>query len=533
MDIRIQPICLKNKNKMKRKSKIIIGLMLLSIGVWSQSTFNIRTSFNRPVPSVLSSILVEDTCYYISGLTIDTIPPYRLGSLFGKLDLAGELLDLRIQTDSNTTTQLWRNTLTKTGDGDFTVTGSFTDALSTASLLLKLNTEGDTVFRKIYRSPNYPLNSFIVLLSSLKTGDEGYLLLNNISGASNNTNIYLIKTDSIGNKEWEQVYGGPALSESSGSIIEVGNNKYIIGGVEHNINLVGSNYKSRTYLFQIDNIGNVEWEYKSPEGVLQYNANDILQSPDGGLVIASTKGIEQTSGPNSYFETTHYIYKIDANQEFEWGVDIRDTFPSSENMFSKLIAPADGSGYIAAGTIFEFTGGGGYNINGILTKISTTGDSLWTRYYSHVDSPADNHIFYDVEETPDGGFVMVGQATDNMTTGELPLQQAWIVKVDQHGCLVPGCHLIDDVESPQIDVQISLYPNPTRDYLNIFYYHPNHRGKVTYQIVDIQGRVLRSFERSRNNITHMISLGDLVSGQYFLRLENEEGKVVTRTFVKE
>ncbi len=516
---------------MRRKSKIIIGLMLLSIGVWSQSTYNHRLDFDRPVPTVLTSIEVNDSCYYVCGITNDSLAPYQLGSLFAKISFEGSIEYYRTLTDSITYYGTWRNTLSPTIDGNFIVTGISSNPAS--ALLIKYTPLGDTIFTRKYTSPNAPWSNFISNQKALLTTNEEILLLSNITNIGGTGDMHIVKAASTGLELWEQVYGGPALSESSGSIIEIGNNKYIIGGVEHNINLVGSNYKSRTYLFQIDNIGNVEWEYKSPEGVLQYNANDILQSPDGGLVIASTKGIEQTSGPNSYFETTHYIYKIDENQEFEWGVDIRDTFPSSENMFSKLIAPADGSGYIAAGTIFEFTGGGGYNINGILTKISTTGDSLWTRYYSHVDSPADNHIFYDVEETPDGGFVMVGQATDNMTTGELPLQQAWIVKVDQHGCLVPGCHLIDDVESPQIDVQISLYPSPTRDYLNIFYYHPNHRGKVTYQIVDIQGRVLRSFERSRNNITHMISLGDLVSGQYFLRLENEEGKVVTRAFVKE
>ncbi len=511
--------------------KIALLMFVLSTQLLlSQTTYNKRMHMGFP-HSILTGIIVTDSCFYVSGVIGDSIYPYRTGNIFAKMSHEGEVIYAKKLTDSLKTYETWNNSFKKSIDGNF-ITGGYGTDNGGRVFLLKHTDTGDTLFIRNYRNPSYPFEQFITYQGVVENIDTTYVLANIIFNSGTGSNqTYVLKVNKTGEIEWDKRYYVGDLNSGGVKIIKEGDG-YLIGGWISNTNIVSNNFDSQTWLLKIDSIGEIEWDYRSPEDELQGLAWDILQSPDGGLVIASTKGIEQGSGANAQLRWHIYVYKINEDREFEWGVDIRDIIPS-ENYLTKLIALSDGSAYVATGTIFEDTPDFGYNINGILTKISTTGDSLWTRYYSHVDSPADNHIFYDVEETPDGGFVMVGQATDNMTTGELPLQQAWIVKVDQHGCLVPGCHLIDDVESPQIDVQISLYPNPTRDYLNIFYYHPNHRGKVTYQIVDIQGRVLRSFERSRNNITHMISLGDLVSGQYFLRLENEEGKVVTRTFVKE
>jgi Secretion system C-terminal sorting domain len=158
---------------------------------------------------------------------------------------------------------------------------------------------------------------------------------------------------------------------------------------------------------------------------------------------------------------------------------------------------------------------------GIITKISKEGDSLWTRYYQHVESVADDHIFYDVEESPDGGFVMVGQATDFYTLAESPLQRAWIVKTDEHGCVVPGCHLVSSIiDLQKAPFEIKLFPNPVSathgDYLNVYFYHPGLKGEAVFQMVDVSGKVLLEFSSSLGDVTHMVPLSNLSNGMYWL-----------------
>jgi hypothetical protein len=200
----------------------------------------------------------------------------------------------------------------------------------------------------------------------------------------------------------------------------------------------------------------------------------------------------------------------------------RDTFPAL-NKFTKVIAVSDNSGYVVVGTVHtpDFSKNG-WDHFGSVTKISKEGDSLWTRYYQHVESVADDHIFYDVEESPDGGFVMVGQATDfHQAVAEPPLQRAWIVKTDEHGCVVPGCHLVSSTIDLQKDpFQLKLYPNPVSassgGYLNVYFYHPDLQGEAIFQLTDASGKVCLSFKSSLGDVTHMVPMSNLASGLYWL-----------------
>lgn len=312
---------------------IISIFVFIVINVNAQITFNKRMDFDRSTSTILTNVEVTDSCYYVCGVAVDTVFPYRQGTLFSKIDLDGEVVWYKAMNDSLASFSILNHSLSKTEEGDFIVMGYGIDAVSMAALLMKFSPQGDIIFTKKYRSPYFPDNSFMSLRDGIQTDDEGFILSSNITNPNISTDISLIKTNSIGELEWDTIYG------------------------------------------------NLDW---------------------------------------------------------------------SENI-----------------------------------------------------------------ETPS------------------PSQQAWIVKVDQHGCLVPGCHLIDNIEEPVLDLQVRLYPNPTTDYLNVFYYHPNHRGRTNFRIVDLRGQVVQSFSSTINNVTLMISVSDLPVGQYFLKVENTDGEVVTKGFVKQ
>src|SRR5690606_23720494 len=94
------------------------------------------------------------------------------------------------------------------------------------------------------------------------------------------------------------------------------------------------------------------------------------------------------------------------------------------------------------------------NQYGWLIKFNIHGEKIWERKYQKVthehlapNYPA--HELYDVDITPDGGFVMVGQATNYYEdNGFLPGQKAWLLKTNRFGCLVPGCHITDKEAEP-------------------------------------------------------------------------------------
>ncbi len=508
----------KTSKKMKKILIVTIVFFLEIAFVFNQSTYNHRLDFDRPVPTVLTSIEVTDSCFYVCGITNDSLPPFQVGSLFAKMSFEGEILWYKTFINSYQYIGTWQNTLTPTTDGNFTVTAIYSDTTCSGGLLIKYTPLGDTVFTRKYISPYAPENNFTYFSGGHEVGDGGYMLVMNVTDPNPfSSNIYIIKTDSVGAIQWSDIYFDPELSEISSSVNIIKNNLFI-GGRRTNSNLVTQDYIARTQLMAIDSQGNVQWEYLSPEGELWNYAFDVLPTDDGGYLVASGRGVEVGQLPGTFLQWHSYIFKLDSDRIFEWGVDIRDSLPQSTNQLTKLIEVSDNSGYVAVGKIYEPDYvKNGWDHHGLITKVSKQGDSLWTRYYQHVESVADDHIFYDAEETPDGGFVMVGQATDFQTSGELPLQRAWIVKVDQYGCLVPDCHLVSTEEPEGAPFQLKLYPNPATDYLNVYFYHPALRGEAQFELIDASGKVVLGFEGRHGDVTHMVPVGHLAAGMYWLR----------------
>lgn len=501
--------------------------------VYSQETFNKRLHFGFSA-SVLTSIEVTDSCFYATGVALDTISPFLQGALFVKFDLEGNISFSKLLTKPFHSYGMWPNNLTQVVDGDFLLSGTIIDTTGYHAGIIKYNISGDTLFTNKILSPFFPDNPFIASTDMLMNQENELYVLANVSDSMVHTTCYVIKTDDMGNIIWGKTYAVNGLSNSSESITQKSNNEIIIGALKHNINLVTQNFVAQTHLTAIDSTGEILWEYLSPEGELRNYTRSLLPTADGGLLVASGKGVEIIDNQfYSHLRWQNYIFKLDANHEFEWGVDIRDTFPGLPNTLSKLIAPSDQSGYVAVGQVYQKNSiENSRDYTGIITKVSLEGDSLWTRYYHHVSSPVDNHYLYDVEETPDGGFIMVGQATDLLQAAEQPQQRAWIVKVDQHGCLVPGCHLISDISEPdaKAEIQVSLYPNPTSDYLNVYFRHPAMKEKAMFDLVDVSGRSVLQFESGHGDITHVVDVGDLIAGVYFLRCL-VDGELVVREVV--
>ncbi|MDZ7776361.1 MAG: T9SS type A sorting domain-containing protein [Bacteroidales bacterium] len=84
--------------------------------------------------------------------------------------------------------------------------------------------------------------------------------------------------------------------------------------------------------------------------------------------------------------------------------------------------------------------------------------------------------------------------------------------------------------TPEFDIK--LYPVPTRSHLNIDI-NINTSEKVYIQVVDMAGRVMKENFYSLTNgfNTVKISVGDLIDGQYFIRMRLKEN-VVTEKFSK-
>ena len=182
--------------------------------------------------------------------------------------------------------------------------------------------------------------------------------------------------------------------------------------------------------------------------------------------------------------------------------------------------------FIAAGTsVHVFPQEDSSSIKGWLYKGDIDGDSIWKREYIILENQQNEHTIYDIKETGDGGLILVGQVFDRTFEDAIP-QQAWILKLDEHGCLVPGCHLLNAVEEvADHSPLLRLYPNPAGDYLHVYFRHPQAPSGGHFRLINVQGLELRSWPATASDTTYILYLDDCAPGLYFLQYW-ERGRLV-------
>ncbi|MCB9052226.1 MAG: hypothetical protein H6556_22560 [Lewinellaceae bacterium] len=519
-----------------QKSIFILLLALNGLVLGAQNTYSYRFDFGFPA-AVLTSILPTDSCYYATGVIADSVPPNEAGNIFVKFSLQGEIDYLKTIRDTAKSYQTWRNNLKALPWGGFAVAGYTVDSLMKA-LLIVYDEDGDMVHTAEFPSPYYPDEGFI-FTKDMKVLEDGYALLNLIFSTEgiNNGQIQFLRLDKEGELLWEEEYGIVSRLDSPFSVTVMPEG-YIIASIRSNVNIARQDYEARNHLFKINEQGDVLWEYFSPTGELRGKEGRAIATSDGGLLVFTGQGVEVYVNPvTGQLRWHNYVFKLDSSRQEEWGVLVRDSLPSTSpnNQLTSGIEMQDGSGYAVAGNLIARTPENWF-FSGVLAKISPDGELLWKRYYQHIAGEGPRHYINDLAQAPDGGFIMVGEVRDTVNA---PRQQGWLLKVDEYGCLVPGCELISGAEEPKPSgdsessdgCTLLLYPNPVSEALQVYFTAPAG-GEHHFRILDAQGREWRRFSTRLSEVTLLVEVGELPGGVYYLQCLRE-GKVVrVEGFVK-
>ena len=132
------------------------------------------------------------------------------------------------------------------------------------------------------------------LSTTYQTNDGGYIVAGqngSPSSGDNSTNKYgywLIKLDSLGNKQWDNVYDGAAdlfamsLTLDGGYLLS-GENRYFIMGVDKSENNLG---EYQTWMVKTDSLGNKQWDKTI---FTNYSHGGFAsQTNDGCFVVVNT-----------------------------------------------------------------------------------------------------------------------------------------------------------------------------------------------------------------------------------------------------
>ncbi len=139
---------------------------------------------------------------------------------------------------------------------------------------------------------------------------------------------------------------------------------------------------------------------------------------------------------------------------------------------------------------------------GTITKLNLERDSVWSRHLRHQEGifvPSNFTYYprselYGIKTTPDGGFVCLGTHRAGQFDEVPQAISPWVIKVDEFGCLEPGCQFVG-IEELVVDLMgsLSVYPNPAQTSVNVKIDAPHLAGQTSgTELVmhDSQGRIV-------------------------------------------
>ncbi len=288
----------------------------------------------------------------------------------------------------------------QTIDGGYILAGStnsYGAGLSDA-YLVKTDAAGNAEWEKTFGGSNYD-HAYAVQ----QTSDGGFILAGYTqSYGAGGRDVYLVKTDAMGNAEWEKTLGGSNYDHAY-STQQTSDGGYILAGYTESYG-AGS---LDVYLVKTDAAGNIEWEKTFGGSTYDYSES-VQQTADGGYIIA---GATQSYTENWYYA---YVVKTNAEGNAEW----EKTFGGSgwDEAFSAR-QTTDG-GYIIVGYTDSYGAGGG---DIYLVKTDAAGNIEWEKA---IGGSYEDYA-YRVRQTTDGGYILAG-ATNSYGAGQ---SDVYLVKV--------------------------------------------------------------------------------------------------------
>jgi hypothetical protein len=238
-----------------------------------------------------------------------------------------------------------------------------------------------------------------------QTSDGGYIIVG-LTGTygSGDQDVWLIKTDSMGNTVWTQTYGG--VSRDRGFCgQQTFDGGYIIGARTASYGAGDWDF----WLIKTDSIGNTQWT-RTFGGIEKDGFEYVRQTTDGGFILIG--------GTESYGagDEDCWLIKTDANGNITWSKTYGGQFDDGADCVQQTI---DG-GFIIIG----FTGSYG-NGDVWLIKTDAMGDTMWTKTFGGSLGDMGRHV----QQTEDGGYILTCR-TEIDTIGNL---DGWIIKTDSLG----------------------------------------------------------------------------------------------------
>ena len=310
--------------------------------------------------------------------------------------------------------------------------------------LLKLDASGDLQWSKTYGGSKDDRGQSLVQTKDGGFALTGYAMSDDGDGSNNEGfhDNWVVKLNSQGTIEWEKSFGFSGHDHSYDILQTNDGGYYFVGFLDITSARADGYTEKRSSLTshgvgefwgtKIDNKGNLQWRGYFG-GSNNDRAHSVVQSNDGGYVMAGFTESEDFDISNSRGSYDFWVVKNDKNGNLLWEY----SFGGSGIEIAQDIANTADGGYVITGHTFSNDTDVSNNKGESdiwLIKIDDEGNLVWQKTFGGTAFDAAESV----SPSKDGGFILVGNSKSNdkyasVNTGE---NDIWLIKTDANGNMV-------------------------------------------------------------------------------------------------
>ncbi len=313
----------------------------------------------------------------------------------------------KIMSSTSASSDVAGNSLGTTQDGGFVICGHTNDYSNGAEYdiyLIRTNLVGDTLWSRQYGNVAGDESGYCVN----QTYDGGFIITGySTSFGSGYSDVYLLKTDSSGTLQWSKAFGG-SNEEYGYSVAQCADSGFIVSGWTNSFGAGNAD----VLVWKTDKLGNTQWSTTLGGSSYDFGLS-VTQTNDCGYVLTGqTASFGDTLGDL-------FLIKMDSIGNLEW------SYLYGQNGYwetGNSVRQTMDRGFIIVGGSRMFP-----NIDSdvYLIKTDSSGNYQWSKTFGGTDYDMGN----DVIQTTDGGYAIIG---NTMSFG-FGHTDAYVIKTDSTG----------------------------------------------------------------------------------------------------
>lgn len=382
-----------------------------------------------------------------------------------------------------------------------------------------IGAEPDSLFLYRFNSEGDTINTALVNVAGaegvrdlIATADGNYLICGvcTLSETPYQEIACLRKVDVNGTEIWRETWN---VVRDVFAAIPTSDGGYLLGAADFL-------YPDWGAIIKVDSEGDQEW-ITFLGGNAEIAPASMTELSDGSFLIpASWQSVDSTASHEPQFAS---LFKYSAS-----GV--------TTGRYDLLYGISAGAFLLRKGLQDDYWVCGSYkqvprdpDVATTIWRLNELGDTLYSRkYWFFGGYAAVNVATYGMTPTSDGGLILTGLAKQGIN-GEQPLLgSTWLLKLDQFGCLTPGCQSVgvNDLEMA-LQNKLRIAPNPASERVQVSLALPEGyrlAGTVQAMLVDAQGKLVleQTVQANGELLQANLELAELPSGLYYVHLRDAE-----------